>query len=152
LRPPYCAATWSRHRLGCLRYASGRGTNYCRSGDPRQVSLGGWPTRSDLHSWFADPRVTQDNINTTICVSGYTRQGQAFVDIHRLLSSDRSRNMATSIPTWRTMRRPHLIPLELGGHPTDPRNLWPELRQVHTRQPQKMAWRTRSIPRCARDR
>jgi hypothetical protein len=22
----------------------------------------------------------------------------------------------------------HLIPLELGGHPTDPKNLWPELR------------------------
>jgi len=35
---------WSRHRLGCLRYASGRGTNYCRSGDPGKChSVDGLP-------------------------------------------------------------------------------------------------------------
>ena len=73
-----------------------------------------------------NPDVTQDNIEETICnpnwhtsairpSSSYTRKlKQQQID-------------ALGLPgTSADYEEDHLIPLELGGHPTDPDNLWPE--------------------------
>ena len=72
-----------------------------------------------------DRSVTQANIDQTICRSGYTRSvrpPEAVTEREKLAS------MAAYGDT-----RPahyyeydHLIALELGGAPNDPRNLWPE--------------------------
>jgi len=35
----------------------------------------------------------------------------------------------------------HLIPLQLGGHPTDPKNLWPELHRIKCGRVLRMCWR-----------
>lgn len=78
---------------------------------------------------MTNPAVSQGNIASTICTLGYTtkiRPSSSFttkLKIKQLstvpYSSYGSRN--TSL-----FEEDHLIPLELGGNPTDPKNLWPE--------------------------
>jgi hypothetical protein len=95
------------------------------------------PTSSECHSvnglpdpictpGVADPRVTQDNILTTICVSGYTtkvRPSSAYTDALKQTQIKAYSYADTKLADY---EEDHLIPLELGGHPTDPKNLWPE--------------------------
>ena len=76
----------------------------------------------------ADPRVAQDNIQTTICVTGYTtkvRPSTAYTDA---LKAQQIKAYGYNDTTLADYEEDHLIPLELGGHPTDPKNLWPEPR------------------------
>ncbi len=76
----------------------------------------------------ADPRVTQDNIQTTICVSGYTtkvRPSSAYTDALKVQQIKAYGYADTNLADY---EEDHLIPLEIGGHPTDPENLWPEPR------------------------
>jgi hypothetical protein len=74
----------------------------------------------------ADPRVTQDNIITTICVSGYTtkvRPSSRYTDALKVVQIKQYGYTDTKLADY---EEDHLIPLELGGSPTDPKNLWPE--------------------------
>jgi hypothetical protein len=76
----------------------------------------------------ADPRVTQDNIQTTICVSGYTtkvRPSSAYTDA---LKAQQIKAYGYTDTKLADYEEDHLIPLEIGGNPTDPKNLWPEPR------------------------
>ena len=72
-----------------------------------------------------NPAVTQATIHSTICVRGWT----ATV---RPPSSYTSALKARQMPTYgeagpsSAYQEDHLISLELGGAPVDPRNLWPE--------------------------
>lgn len=73
-----------------------------------------------------DPRVTQANIGTTICVRSYTKTIRPPA---RYTGALKRRQLAE----WRYVDRnlrdfeeDHLISLELGGSPTSMRNLWPE--------------------------
>jgi len=75
-----------------------------------------------------DPRVTQDNLQTTICVSGYTktvRPSSAYTNALKMRQIAEYGYTDTNLADY---EEDHLIPLELGGHPTDPRNLWPQER------------------------
>jgi hypothetical protein len=74
----------------------------------------------------ADPRVTQDNIQTTICVTGYTAKVRPSSLYTRLLKLRQIKEYAYTDSNPADYEEDHLIPLELGGHPTDPKNLWPE--------------------------
>lgn len=74
----------------------------------------------------ADPRVTQDNILTTLCVSGYTttvRPSSRYTDA---LKAQQIKAYGYTDTNLADYEEDHLIPLEIGGHPTDPKNLWPE--------------------------
>ncbi len=73
-----------------------------------------------------DPRVTQDNIDATICVSGYTKTVRPPSGYTSALKVSQIRQYGYSDTDSSHYEEDHLIPLELGGHPTDPRNLWPE--------------------------
>jgi hypothetical protein len=75
---------------------------------------------------LADPRVIQDNIQTTICVSGYTAKVRPSSLYTRLLKQKQIKEYGYTDTNLADYEEDHLIPLELGGHPTDPRNLWPE--------------------------
>jgi len=76
-----------------------------------------------------NPAVTQSNIQKTICVSGYTatiRPTSSYttkLKMQQLKSSPYSRYGSTSASLF---EEDHLIPLELGGNPSSPLNLWPE--------------------------
>jgi hypothetical protein len=72
-----------------------------------------------------DPQVTQGNLASTICRSGWTA-------IVRPPESVTGPEKAASAATygytgpWATAEYDHLVPLELGGDPNDPANLWLE--------------------------
>ena len=73
----------------------------------------------------ADPRVTQANIATTICVSGYTGTVRPPTSYMRPLELELIARYGLTL-TPQESEFDHLIPLELGGDPRDVRNLFPE--------------------------
>jgi hypothetical protein len=71
--------------------------------------------------------VTQKTIDRTICVRGWTRTIRPPSNYTSELKLRQMRDYG-SIGTPSDYQEDHLVSLELGGHPTDPRNLWPEPR------------------------
>ena len=72
-----------------------------------------------------NPEVSQGNMAQTICQRGWTRTIRPPVTYTDAL---KRQQMATysEAGTRRQYEEDHLIPLELGGAPSDPANLWPE--------------------------
>jgi hypothetical protein len=69
--------------------------------------------------------VTQANIRTTVCRPGWTRTVRPPTDYTNALKRRQMRAYGERGP-MSAYQEDHLISLELGGDPTDPRNLWPE--------------------------
>ena len=72
-----------------------------------------------------NPAVSQSTIGATICRRGWTRTIRPPVSYTNDLKRKGLRAYRLRGPPSR-YQEDHLISLELGGHPTDPRNLWPE--------------------------
>jgi hypothetical protein len=72
-----------------------------------------------------NPDVTQANIGSTICRHGWTRTIRPPVEYTNALKMRQMRAYAET-GSSSDYQEDHLVSLELGGHPTDPRNLWPE--------------------------
>jgi len=72
-----------------------------------------------------NPDVTQATIAATICVRGWTRTIRPPTSYTDLLKRRQLREYGL-LGSPSRYQEDHLISLELGGHPTDPRNLWPE--------------------------
>jgi hypothetical protein len=71
--------------------------------------------------------VTQANIHTTICVPGWTKTIRPPASYtNRLKAAQLASGAYASPQELRTFEEDHLVSLEIGGHPTDPRNLWPQ--------------------------
>jgi hypothetical protein len=72
-----------------------------------------------------NPDVTQATISSTICVKGWTATVRPPVSYTNALKLQQMPEYGeTGSPSG--YQEDHLISLELGGNPTDPRNLWPE--------------------------
>jgi hypothetical protein len=69
--------------------------------------------------------VTQANIRSTICRHGWTATIRPPVDYTNALKR-RQMRLYRETGSLSDYQEDHLISLELGGNPTDPRNLWPE--------------------------
>jgi hypothetical protein len=72
--------------------------------------------------------VTQANIERTICVRGYTKTIRPPAYYTNRLKKEQLAQYGYADRNPRHYEEDHLIPLEIGGNPTDPRNLWPEPR------------------------
>src|SRR5438445_387674 len=72
-----------------------------------------------------NPDVTQANIDSTICVTGWTKTIRPPTSYTNALKQKQMREYGVG-GSASDYQEDHLISLELGGHPTDPRNLWPE--------------------------
>ncbi|WP_225730063.1 MULTISPECIES: hypothetical protein [unclassified Nocardia] len=72
-----------------------------------------------------NPRVTQDTLATTICQSGYTKSIRPPA---RITDAEKRANAKSYGYTGSLAdsEYDHLVSLELGGDPNDPRNLWVE--------------------------
>jgi hypothetical protein len=72
-----------------------------------------------------NPKVTQATLKTTICGSGYTKGIRPPASI-----TDREKHASAAAygftGSLRDAEYDHLVSLELGGDPNDPRNLWVE--------------------------
>lgn len=75
-----------------------------------------------------NPDVTQDNVDSTICVPGYTKTIRPPARYTSHLKREQLDDPARGYndDSMRDFEEDHLVPLEVGGNPTDPRNLWPE--------------------------
>jgi hypothetical protein len=77
-----------------------------------------------------NPQVTQANISQTICVPGWTKTVRPPVTYTDSLK--RKQMTERHLPGKPAdYEEDHWYPLEIGGHPTDPRNLWPQPRANH---------------------
>ncbi len=72
-----------------------------------------------------NPAVTPATIAQTICRAGWTRTVRPPVSYTNDLKRRQLRAYGLRGPPS-AYQEDHLISLELGGNPTDPRNLWPE--------------------------
>jgi hypothetical protein len=77
-----------------------------------------------------NPAITDATIDTTICVRGWTRTVRPPADYTEALKRQQIREYGYADRRLRSYEEDHLIPLDLGGSPDDPRNLWPEPRQA----------------------
>jgi hypothetical protein len=73
----------------------------------------------------ANPDVTQETIHDTVCKSGWTRTVRPPTEYTNALKLEQMQAYHRA-GTAADYQEDHLISLELGGDPTDPRNLWPE--------------------------
>ena len=69
--------------------------------------------------------VTQATIRSTVCRRGWTRTVRPPTDYTNALKRKQMRMYDEHGPPS-AYQEDHLVSLELGGDPTDPRNLWPE--------------------------
>jgi len=73
-----------------------------------------------------NPDVTQENIASTICKSGWTSTIRPPTSFTNKLKTSGIRDYGYTDTALSSYEEDHLISLELGGAPSDPRNLWPE--------------------------
>ncbi len=73
----------------------------------------------------ADPRVTQANLHSTICSSGYSASVRPAVSVTNKIKKERLQAYGLK-GTMQEYELDHLISLELGGAPASVSNLWPE--------------------------
>jgi len=75
-----------------------------------------------------DPSVTQANIQSTVCVKGYTKMVRPPSYVTNKLKKSQIREYGYADTDPRDYEEDDLIPLNIGGAPGDPRNLWPQPR------------------------
>jgi hypothetical protein len=95
------------------------------------VSPDGSPSKGPYHAdvtrtpGVLNPDVTQANIASTVCRHGWTKTIRPPTSYTNALKQKQMREYGVG-GAMSDYQEDHLISLELGGHPTDPRNLWPE--------------------------
>ncbi|MBV6699521.1 hypothetical protein KV557_20890 [Kitasatospora aureofaciens] len=75
-----------------------------------------------------NPAVTQATIGKTICVSGWTSTVRPPASYTNALKAQQIAQYGYADTNPADYEEDHFVPLELGGAPRDPRNLWPEPR------------------------
>jgi hypothetical protein len=94
----------------------------CSGGGPAgRVVRASWT----LTPGVLNPAVDQANIASTVCRHGWTRTIRPPVSYTNALKATGLRQYRLRGPPSE-FQEDHLISLELGGDPVDPRNLWPE--------------------------
>jgi len=73
----------------------------------------------------ADPKVTQANIHSTICVSGYSESVRPPISVTNKIKKEQMAAYGDT-DSMANYELDHLISLELGGCPDCVANLWPE--------------------------
>ena len=95
------------------------------------TSSNGLPN-SQLTPGAFNPEVTQASIGRTICVAGWTktvRPKASYTNALKLKQLRSGYNFGGDLNP-RDYEEDHLVPLEIGGSPADPKNLWPEPRSI----------------------
>lgn len=75
-----------------------------------------------------DTGITQSNIQTTICVRGYTKTVRPPVYYTNTLKKKQMAAYGYADINPAHYEEDHLVPLSIGGNPSEPANLWPQPR------------------------
>jgi hypothetical protein len=89
-------------------------------------ALAGPLPNANLTPGVANPAVTQDNIQDTICVSGWTDTIRPPSSYTTALKKKQIGQYHYKDKKLSSYEEDHLISLQLGGHPRDAHNLWPQ--------------------------
>ena len=93
-----------------------------------QLSIAGDMPEATLTSGAINPAVTQQNIDSTICVRGYTKTVRPPAHYTNKLKKIQIIQYGYADTNPKHYEEDHLIPLSIGGSPSDPQNLWPQSR------------------------
>lgn len=96
---------------------------------PSLTFADGLPNKS-LNPGLLNPNVTISNMKQTICVPNYSDTIRPPTSYTNKLKIKQINQYGYADKNPKNYEEDHLIPLSLGGHPTDPRNLWPEPRLI----------------------
>ena len=72
-----------------------------------------------------NPAVAQGNLNKTVCVANWTKTVRPPASFMNKLKAAQMAALGLR-GVAHDYEEDHRVPLEVGGNPTDPRNLWPE--------------------------
>ena len=92
------------------------------------AAIGGDLPDSIITPGAINAEVTQDNIQQTICVKGYTKKIRPPAYYTNKLKKQQIKEYGYADTNPKHYEEDHLIALSIGGAPNDPRNLWPEPR------------------------
>lgn len=93
-----------------------------------QAAFAGDLPDSRLTPGAIDHSVTQQNIHVTICNKGYTKSVRPPQNYTNKLKKKQIWEYGYADTDPKHYEEDHLIPLNIGGNPDDPRNLWPQPR------------------------
>lgn len=102
--------------LGTALYLSAASTGAAQSALPNPALTPG----------AVNPRVTQENIGETICVPGWAKSVRPPERYTEELKRRQIEEYGYANQRLSAYEEDHRIPLEVGGSPTNPKNLWPE--------------------------
>jgi hypothetical protein len=114
---------------GCASHVSPKRTTFSASAAAVLSAKAG---PSDLYPdpqftpGVTNPDVTQTNIKETICKSGWTATVRPPVSYTNNLKTQGIAKYGYDDSKLSDYEEDHFIPLEVGGNPKDPNNLWPE--------------------------
>lgn len=77
-----------------------------------------------------NPNVSQQTIDQTICVPGYSSSIRPPVSYTDALKITQIKQYGYQDTNTANYEEDHFIPLSVGGNPTDPHNLWPQPRNT----------------------
>lgn len=80
------------------------------------------PITANSANGYKNPDVTQSNIMQTICVKGWTKTIRPPVSY----TNKFKKAQLNSKNNPKLYEEDHMLPLELGGHPTEPENILPQ--------------------------
>ena len=75
-----------------------------------------------------NPDVTQENIQQSVCVKGYTKTIRPPASYTNRVKKSQIRQYGYADTNPKDYEEDHLIALSIGGNPTDPATLWPQSR------------------------
>jgi hypothetical protein len=120
------------------------GAPVARSSSSRAIRLPGEPDPTLTPGAF-NPGVTQATIHSTICVSGWTATIRPPSSYTNKLKAQQIVQYGYADKSPSSYEEDHLISLQLGGAPTDPRNLWPEPYTISLSNGQPAGARTKDV-------
>ena len=93
-----------------------------------QVAFAGDLPDAKLTPGAIDPAITQQNIQNTVCVKGYTKTVRPPAYYTNKLKKTQIIEYGYIDINPKHYEEDHLIPLSIGGSPNGPQNLWPQPR------------------------
>lgn len=93
-----------------------------------QLAIAGDLPDSNLTPGALNASITQENIQSTICVKGYTKTIRPPANYTNKLKKLQIIEYGYADTNPQHYEEDHLIPLSIGGSPKDPKNLWPQPR------------------------
>jgi hypothetical protein len=88
------------------------------------VTLSAILLTTNVKDYRLNPNVTQQNIQQTICKSGWTKIIRPSASYTNKIKFEQLKSFSNKNP--KDYEEDHRVSLELGGHPSDPHNLTPQ--------------------------